>query len=104
MSEDGEGRREVLARQNERRPSNQKCPMSHRVRGRCLVAGGEQLRLIGGTAENRYNSSPYAPTVISESLQKSKKDRHKVQVLLLKNTDIFVVVCPVALVQVFEVP
>ncbi|MBU7007063.1 hypothetical protein [Phosphitispora fastidiosa] len=34
--------------------------MSHRVRGRCLVAGGWQLRLIGGSAENWYNASPYA--------------------------------------------
>jgi len=51
MSEDGEGRREVLAREN--------IPMSHQVRGRCLVAGGWQLRLIGASAENRCNSSPY---------------------------------------------
>jgi len=60
MSEDGEGRREVLARQNERRPSNEKSLMSHRVRGRCLVAVGWQLRLIGGSAENWYNASPSA--------------------------------------------
>ena len=58
MSEDGEGRREVLACQNERRPSLEKLPMSHRVRGRCLVAGGWQLRLIGSSAENRYNTAP----------------------------------------------
>ncbi|GAB4271297.1 hypothetical protein [Thermincola ferriacetica] len=62
MFEDGEGRREVLACQNGRRPAFKKCSMSHRVRGHCIVVEGLQLRLIGGEPENRHNALPGSTT------------------------------------------